>query len=54
LNVTGPHYPPPGVQVTLHRPYIVIDVIDTVKLRADRNNSALHGNFSKPVKFIAR
>lgn len=54
LNVTGRHYLHPGIEVRLPRKYIVVDEIDMVKLRANHNASALIGNYSTPVNFLAR
>lgn len=54
FNVTGRHYPSPGIQAKLHRKYFVVDEIGIVKLRADHNNATFEGNQSHPVKFHAR
>ncbi|XP_052802584.1 uncharacterized protein LOC128232845 isoform X2 [Mya arenaria] len=54
VNVTGKHYPAPGISRKLPRKFIVQDAIDMVKLYANQNASAWMGNTSEPVTFSAK
>ncbi|XP_053374214.1 polycystin-1-like [Mercenaria mercenaria] len=54
FNVTGYNYPAPGVYAALDRCFLVVDPIDTVKLSASSNSSALERNATIPAVFTAR
>ena len=54
LNVTGDHYPPPGVSVVLPRNFSVVDPIDRLKLTCSEASAALTNGQTKEIMFEAK
>ena len=54
VNITGRHYPAPGIHRRLAHSFLVSDLIQVVKIYADKNASAFVGNTSEPVKFTMK
>ena len=54
LNVTGDHYPPPGVSVVLPKNFSVVDPIDRLKLSVENNAAAITNGRTKSIVFQAK
>ena len=54
LNVTGDHYPPPGVSVVLPRNFSVVDPIDRLKLTPSGTSAAIVNGLTKEIIFEAK
>ena len=54
LNVTGDHYPPPGVSAVLPKNFSIVDPIERLKLTVPENFAAVNNGRTKEILFEAK
>ena len=54
LNITGNHYPPPGVSAILPKNFSVVDPIERLKLFVEENAAAVINGRTKEIVFQAK